>query len=97
MSDQPTGFEVESGVSLFDGKPFVGITIGKDNLHRFQVRPEKAREMALMLLECAEAADQDAAIHDFMRTKMDGTVEDGARMVAAIREHRQKVSEGGDE
>jgi len=57
---------------------------------REKMRPTKAREIALVLLSSAEAAEQDAAINAFVRNDPQATTEDGARMIAMIREFRQR-------
>jgi hypothetical protein len=56
-------FDMESGVSMFDGKPFVNISMKRRDggIQSLQVRPKKARELARMFFESAVEAERDAA------------------------------------
>lgn len=88
MSDSENGwsFEVESGVSMFDGKPFVNIVINGEGR---RVRPAKAREMAQMMLECAEASIHESVLFDLL-SDSGSDRESGARMIMALRDRRGK-------
>lgn len=55
---------VESGVSLFDGKPFVVLRWGKES---GQLSPEEARTHAMWILACANAAESDAVVVAMLR------------------------------
>lgn len=57
-------FEVGSGYSAQRHEPYVEIAI---DLSPTQLSPAKAREIALLLFECAEAAESDAVISGFAR------------------------------
>jgi hypothetical protein len=82
-------FQVESGVSIFDGKAFVNIIIDGES---HQVRPAKSREMAMMLLECAEASVHEAVLFDLLSESGEDK-QSGARMIAALRDRRAKFEE----
>lgn len=58
-------FEVGSGYSSQRHEPYVEIAV---DLSPAQFSPAKAREIALLLLECTEAAESDALIMAFART-----------------------------
>lgn len=55
---------VESGVSLFNGNPFVVMRWGKES---GQLSPEEARTHALWILACANAAESDAVVVTMLR------------------------------
>lgn len=58
-------FEVGSGYSVQRSEPYVEIAC---DLSPAQFSPAKAREIGLLLLECAEAAESDALIMAFGET-----------------------------
>lgn len=79
---------VESFVSHLDGAPFVKLQWGNES---GQLTVEEARQHALNILQCAEAAEFDAAYWRFLTTDMQ--VKDpkqAAYMVGLLREHRGK-------
>lgn len=84
-----TWINVGSGTSLFDGKPYVQLDVGGKNV---QMRPKKAREVAMMLLESAEAAVQDSVIAEFGRQDL-GDDDSGARLVMLVRQRREKFDD----
>lgn len=88
--NEGTWLNVGSGVSLFDGKPYVELVVGEENV---QMRPKKAREVAMMLLESAEAAVQDAVLAEFGKEEIGGDEEAGARLVMMLRERREKFDD----
>lgn len=101
MSGEITGIEVQSGVSVFDGKPFVQIDLslnaGRKSTrprHKLtQVRPEKAREIGMMLIEAAIEAERDAAL--VAGGKELGLDRKGAaQLMALIRDHRARRDDG---
>ena len=57
---------VETIYGLACKEPLVCVRFKGEEI--FQDSPAKAREIALMLLECAEAAEQDAFIFEFAST-----------------------------
>ena len=60
-------FEVGSGYSAQRSEPYVEIAV---DLSPVQFSPAKARELGLMLLECAEAAESDALLAAFGREQI---------------------------
>jgi hypothetical protein len=77
-----------SGYGARTRLPYVDVTFeeaGRPEL-RYQISPEEARRVALILLECAEAADQDANLVRFLT----GTVGvDLAQAAQVLQEFRQ--------
>jgi hypothetical protein len=55
---------VTNGFGAKSQAPFVLLVLGD---HMTQMSPAKARELAGFLVECAEAADQDAFLVRFLR------------------------------
>ena len=82
---------MESGVSVFSGKPFVKLTVDfPDGSSKAvgQLDPDEVRRHALKLLETAEAAVHDAAMAQWAQKRLDAEPEQAAAMVADIREYR---------
>lgn len=74
--------QIESGVSAFDGHPFITVRFGNA---RGQLSPDEARVHAQAVLHCAEAAETDAIIARIF----DG--EDMAfHLISALRAERAK-------
>jgi hypothetical protein len=94
--DDIVGFECESGVSAFDGKPFVNVILKRRDgrSQSMQVRPNKSRELAIMLFEGAVEAERDAAL-------VSGADEIGldkelaGMLLAMIRDQREKWEDAG--
>ena len=89
--DDIVNFELESGVSAFDGKPFVNVHMKRvdGRTQSMQLRPEKAREIAVMLFEGAVEAERDASMMAGL-AEMGFEEEDAGRMLAMIRGQREK-------
>lgn len=81
------GFEVESGVGFKDDKPFVSIEFGEE---KRQVRPDKAREMGMMLIESAVEAERDAALVIGL-SEVGFDTKDSAGILYLMRQHRPEV------
>ena len=76
---------VIGGVSALTGRPYVEMEWGESI---GQVEVEAARAHAMLLLEAAQNAVNDAAILDWARAEMDLDAETAVRMIAALRQHR---------
>lgn len=74
-----------SGVSLFDGSPFVVIRWAQE---AGQLTPERARELALSILEAADAAEFDAGLIRVLRAAGIGD-EYAVRLLNEIRGERE--------
>lgn len=75
-----TGVEVSSGFGHNTQKPFVQMVIPRADWMT-QMSPENARELALNLLTCADAAESDGFLVTFLR---DTVGVDDMRTVASI-------------
>jgi len=62
--DRQGDFSVSSIYGYKNQKPYVNVEV---SVSPMQMSPAKAREIALMLLECADAAESDAALIAFAR------------------------------
>lgn len=84
-------FEVSSGFGHNTQMPYVQVLIPKANWMT-QMPPESARELALSLLACADAAESDGFLVTFVRERI-GV--DDMRAVASLlvefREYREKL------
>ena len=67
------------------------VTLGWGDLMPRQMSPDEAREIARMLLEAAEAADQDGFIVDFAQRGLGQTEETAVHMLAAFRGWREQA------
>ena len=82
---------MESGVSVFTGKPFVKLTVDfPDGSSKAvgQLNPNEVREHALKLLATAEAAVHDAAMAQWLQHKLGAKPDEAAAAVGDIREFR---------
>lgn len=71
-----------------DGRPIVELTADTSPA---QFSPAKAREIALMLLEAADAAESDALIAMFGRETLGLDMVDSARLIDRFRQLREKT------
>lgn len=81
----------ESGVSAFTGDPFLSVEVAfTDGTRRrgAQMTPQQAREHALHVLEAAEAAVHDAAMHKWLKEKVGMDPEQAAAGVHELRDYR---------
>jgi hypothetical protein len=99
-SEDGSGTEVRIGaVSGYGARtrlPYVDVTFeeqGRPEL-RYQIAPEEARRVALILLECAEAAEQDANFVRFMSGTVGlelGQVAQVLREFRGLRDQRRRA------
>ncbi len=86
----PDRIDVSSIVSGRTLEPFVTITWGE---YRAQLTPEEARQHALIILECAEAAETDAFVFNWLTRDVVGTEaekgEEFERIIGAFRAFRE--------
>lgn len=80
-------FEVVSGYSSQRHEPFVEVAM---DMSPVQMSPGKAREMGLMLLECAEAAESDAQIMGFAMGAMGLDRASAAKLLDLFRQAREQ-------
>jgi len=79
--------EVASVMSHQDGEPMVDLWV---SLSPAQLSPGKARELALMLLEAADAAESDAALSAFARSQLGLDTVQVAGLVGQVRALRER-------
>lgn len=83
-------FTVSSGFGHNTQKPFVQVLIESADFVT-QMPPEKARELALNLLTCADAAESDGFIVGFMKKAADVTDQRAlATILVQFREYRDE-------
>lgn len=89
--------EMESGISLFTGEPFVALRssgtlpTGETVTLRGQLSPDELRAHALRMLEVAEAAMSDHAVLGFLKADLELPEEAALAMVAGLRAHRRDM------
>lgn len=79
---------VQSIVSSQNGKPFVQFAC---DISPTQFTPGKAREVALMLLESADAAESDAVLMAFARESIGLDQAGAAQLIQQLRKQREKA------
>lgn len=91
------GFYCQSGYGVLGQEPYVQITIRlRDEVRITQISPDNARELALNLLECAEAADMDAIVIRFMQERVHQTLDVAAQVLIDFRELRESLKHKPD-
>lgn len=79
-------FEVASGVSAQTGEPYMEIWIDHSPA---QFSPDKAREIGLLLIESADAAETEALLMTFLKGA-GLEMEDSAKLLYQLRQMREK-------
>lgn len=82
-------FYVSNGFGHRAQAPYVQIVIEAADFMT-QMPPEKARELAMNLLQCAEAAEQDAFFISFLREKVGAEDHQVAGLLVQFREWREQ-------
>ena len=82
----------QSGVNL-QGEPFVQLLLDDKLIGQFS--PEECRDHARAITEAAEAAEQDAFLFDFVKTKLDGSEEQAMAMLIEFRRYREARGKKG--
>lgn len=83
---------VASALGAMTREPFVEITtVQNGEVRMLQVSPEEAREIARKLFECAEAADMDAIVIQFVMQKVNVPFEKAAQVLLEFREIRDEL------
>lgn len=78
---------VASLISARSGEPMVDLRIAISPL---QIAPGKAREIALLLLEAADAAESDAALNEFAKESMGLEDAQAAALIVHLRAQRER-------
>lgn len=85
-------FRVVNAYGARTREPFVQITLGGEFI---QVTPTKARQLAGMLLQCAEAAEGDGFVMDFFTNQIGMEQKAAGALLMRFREHRQAAERRG--
>jgi hypothetical protein len=85
--DRRGEFAVSSIYGYASQKPYVNIEV---SMSPTQVTPAKAREMALMLLESADASESDAVLIGYARDVLDLDERGAAQLLNQLRQYRDK-------
>lgn len=81
----PNHLHMESGVSAFDGSPFVVLAWGEQ---RGQLTPPEAIEHAVAMIEVATAARHDSVVVAALR-RIGFSMDEAAAFLAGLRTMRQ--------
>lgn len=84
--DRRGDFRVSSIYGYKSQKPYVNV---ETSMSPMQCSPAKAREMALMLLEAADASESDAVVIGFARDALGMSETDQAKLVNQFRQYRE--------
>lgn len=78
-------FHVTSNFGHRTQKPFVMVTVGEQDFMA-QMSPDEARDLAMNLLQCAEASENDAFLVTFLRKRVGA---DDRAIAGVLQEYRQ--------
>jgi hypothetical protein len=84
--DRRGDFSVSSIYGYKTQKPYVNVEV---SISPMQLSPAKAREIALMLLESADASESDATLIGFARDALGMSETDQAKLVNQFRQYRE--------
>jgi hypothetical protein len=84
--DRRGDFSVSSIYGYKSQKPYVNVEV---SISPMQLSPAKAREIALMLLESADASESDAALIGFARDALGMSETDQAKLINQFRQYRE--------
>lgn len=73
------------------------VTIQVGDRKPLMIPPDAARELATSLIQCAEAAEQDATLMTFAQDALGLPVEEAGRMLLALRDWRESRRPTGEE
>lgn len=92
MTEHINSFFCQSGFGAHTRKPFVSVTVILDgHTHTAQMPPDNARELAQNLLQCAEAADMDAIVMQFLTERLHQPIEAAAAVLNDFRTLRDTL------
>jgi hypothetical protein len=87
LNQEPGGIDVNSIVSAATGQPFVQFSASQ---LQWQMTPSEARAWAQVIVEAAEAADQDAFLMDWLVTRIEVERGHAAQILLEYREFRER-------
>jgi hypothetical protein len=85
--DRRGEFSVSSIYGYATQQPYVNIEV---SVSPMQCSPAKAREMALFLLECADASESDAVLIGYAKDVLDLDERGAAQLLQQFRQYREK-------
>jgi len=85
--DRRGDFSVSSIYGYTSKKPYVNVEV---SISPMQLSPAKAREIALLLLECADAAESDAVLIGYARDVLDLDAQKAAQLLGQFRNYRER-------
>lgn len=86
--DRRGDFSVSSIYGYASQKPYINVEV---SMSPMQCSPAKAREMALMLLESADAAESDAVLIGYAKDVLDLDERGAAQLLQQFRQYREKT------
>lgn len=87
-SDRRGDFTVSSIYGYASQKPYVNVEV---SMSPMQMSPAKAREIALMLLESADASESDAVLIGYAKNVLDLDERGAAQLLDQLRTYREKA------
>jgi len=90
MSSKWRNIRVSSGFGSNTHEPFVQIEMEYPKDHPLQIHPDEARDLAMNLLQAADAADSDEFIFLFFTRIMEGNEAAGAKSLIEFRKFRDE-------
>jgi hypothetical protein len=95
MSDErERKIAVESIFGRANQKPLVNLVL-PDGLDRLSLAPDEARDLAMNLLQAAEASLGDGFVFEFFHREMDVPVEQAGALMLKLRGYRTKHEAAG--
>jgi len=90
MEQKWKNIRVSSGFGSNTREPFVQIDMDYPKEHPLQIHPDEARDLAMNLLQAADAADSDEFIFLFFSKIMGGSDNAGAKSLIEFRKFRDE-------
>jgi hypothetical protein len=87
QGDRRGDFSVSSIYGYASKKPYVNVEV---SVSPMQLSPAKAREIALMLLESADASESDAVLMGYARDVLDLNEQGSAQLLNQFRAYRER-------
>ena len=95
MSEKSERVNVSSGYGARTRQPFVALQIG--DRKPYQWSPAEARRVAILLLECAEAAEGDAFLVEWFIEEFELAPPQVGELLTKFRESRQRRDERNED
>lgn len=90
MSEQEhINFLVTSGYGWKHRQPFISVTVGAKDFH-VQMSTDEARDLAMNLIQAAEAAEQDAFLFEWAQREVGVNDKQAAGLLSEFRKWREE-------